>query len=64
MTGPPRPEPDLAQLLSIQRAAIDTLVRHYQSANRRFTLVRTGPDAVFGDLNRRALGKRGFNRRA
>ena len=57
-----RPKPDLPQLLSIQRLAIQTLVRHYETTNRRFTLVRTGPDAVFADLNTRARGKRGFNR--
>ena len=57
-----RPKPDLPQLLSIQRIAIETLVRHYQTTNRRFSLIRTGPDAVFADLTTRPRGKRGFNR--
>lgn len=57
-----RPTPDLPQLLSIQRMAIDTLVRHYQSSNRRFSFLRTGPDAVFADLTTRPRGKRGFDR--
>lgn len=57
-----RPAPDLGQLLSIQRAAIDTLVRHYQQTGRRFSLVRTGPDAIFADLTTRPRGKRGFRR--
>ncbi len=57
-----RPEPDLPQLMSIQRIAIETLVRHYQATNRRFTFARTGPDTIFADLNTRPRGKRGFNR--
>lgn len=56
------PKPDLPQLLSIQRIAIETLVRHYRDTNRRFSFARTGPDAVFADLTTRPRGKRGFNR--
>ena len=55
-----RPTPDLAQLLSIERVAIETLVRHYERTGRRFSLLRSGPDAVFADLTTRPRGKRGF----